>query len=176
MPGQLGFYKYDDEGVKVRRVQLIKNGVLTGRLHSRRTSAEFNEPLSGHNIAEDYSYAPIIRMGNIFIEPGAHSFEDLLKMLGDGLYVLDAKGGSTAGENFSFGAQFAYLVKDGKKAEMVRDINISGNLYQTLKDISAVGNELVLEKTGGCGKGQLNIRSSLGGPHILIKNLVVGGI
>ncbi|MBI5359881.1 MAG: TldD/PmbA family protein [Planctomycetes bacterium] len=176
MPGQLGFYKYDDEGVKVRRVQLIKNGVLTGRLHSRRTAAEFNEPLSGHSIAEDYNYAPIIRMGNIFIEPGSHSLEALLGMLGDGLYVVDAKGGSTSGENFSFGALYAYLVKNGKKTEMVRDINISGNLYQTLKDIKAVGNELVLRKTGGCGKGQLNLRSSLGGPNILVNNLVVGGI
>lgn len=176
MPGQLGFYKYDDEGVRVRRVQLIRNGVLTGRLHSRRTAAEFNEPISGHSIAEDYNYAPIIRMGNIFIEPGPHSLEALLNMLGDGLYVMDAKGGSTSGENFSFGALYAYLVKNGKKAEMVRDINISGNLYQTLKDIAAVGDKLVLRKTGGCGKGQLNIRSSLGGPNVLINNLVVGGI
>lgn len=176
MPGQLGFYKYDDEGVRVRRVQLIKNGILTGRLHSRRTSAEFNEPLSGHSIAEDYRYAPIIRMGNIFIEPGPHNFEELLGMLGDGLYAVDVNGGSTTGENFCFGAQYGCIVKNGRKAEMVRDINMSGNLYQTLKDITAVGNDLSLEKTGGCGKGQINIRSSLGGPHILVKNLVIGGI
>ncbi|MEK7448281.1 MAG: TldD/PmbA family protein [Planctomycetota bacterium] len=176
MNNQLGFYKYDDEGVKVRRTQLVKNGILTGRLHSRRTAAEFNEPLSGHNVAEDYHYAPIIRMGNIFIEPGTNSLDTLIKILGDGLYVVDAKGGQTAGENFSFGAQYAYLVENGKKAEMVRDINISGNLYQTLKDIAAVGNELVLGKTGGCGKGQMNIRSCHGGPHILVNKLVVGGV
>lgn len=174
--GQLGFYKYDDEGVAVRPVQLIKNGVLVGRLHSRRTAAEFGEPLSGHCVAEDYRYAPIVRMGTIYIQPGENCFNDLLQIVGDGLYLLDAKGGQTAGENFTFGANYGYEVKNGRVGRMVRDINISGNLYQTLMDIKAVGNDLELSKTGGCGKGQSNIRSCNGGPHTIIDNLIVGGI
>jgi len=176
LPDQLGFYKYDDEGVKVHPTQLMKNGILTGRLHSRRTAAEFNEPISGHCVAEDYRYSPIVRMGNIFIEPGENSFEELLAKLGDGLYILDAKGGQTAGENFTFGAQYGYVIKNGKLGEMIRDINISGNLYKTLKDIVAIGNDFVLSKAGACGKGQLNIRSCHGGPHIIINNLIVGGV
>lgn len=175
MPDQLGFYKYDDEGVMVRPVQLLREGVLVGRLHSRRTAAAFGEPLSGHSIAEDYRYDPIIRMGNIFIQPGTNSFEGLLEELGDGLYILDAKGGQTSGENFTFGAQYAYRVKNGKLGEMIRDINISGNLYRTMQNITAIGNDLVLSETGGCGKGQLNIRSCHGGPHILMKSVVIGG-
>jgi TldD protein len=166
---------YDDEGVKVRPTQLMKDGVLTGRLHSRRTAAEFDEPVSGHSVAEDFRYAPIIRMGTIFIEPSTRSFDDLISMLGDGLYILDAKGGQTAGENFTFGAQYGYVVKDGKVGDMLRDINISGNLYKTLNDIVAVGDDFVLSKAGGCGKMQLNIRSCSGGPHILVRNLVIGG-
>ena len=175
-PGQLGFYKYDDEGVAVRPVQLIKNGVLAGRLHSRRTAAEFGEPVSGHCVAEDYRYAPIVRMGTIYIQPGGKGFEELLQEMGDGLYLLDAKGGQTSGENFTFGANYGYEVRQGKIGRMVRDINISGNLYQTLMDISAVGSDLELSKIGGCGKGQSNIRSCNGGPHIIIDNLIVGGI
>jgi TldD protein len=58
---------------------------------------------------------------------------------------------------------------------MIRDINISGNLYQTMQNITAIGNDLALSETGGCGKGQLNIRSCHGGPHILIRNIVIGG-
>jgi len=176
LPDQLGFYKYDDEGVKVHPTQLMKNGILTGRLHSRRTAAEFKEPISGHCVAEDYRYSPIVRMGNIFIEPGENSFEELLAMLGDGLYILNAKGAQTAGENFTFGAQCGYVIKNGKLGEMKRDINISGNLYKTLKDIVAVGNDFILSKAGACGKGQLNIRSCNGGPHILVKNLIIGGV
>ncbi|MEO0072379.1 MAG: TldD/PmbA family protein [candidate division WOR-3 bacterium] len=175
LPHQLGFYKYDDEGVPVRRVTLMKNGVLVGRLHSRRTAYEFGEPLTGHCVAEDYRYPPIVRMGTIFIEPGNSTLDELFTILGDGLYILDAKGGQTAGENFTFGAQYGYIIKNGKKTQMIRDLNISGNLYKTLQNIIAIGNDLVLSKRGGCGKGQLNIRSCNGAPHIIIKDLVVGG-
>ncbi len=175
IPNQLGFYKYDDEGVKTRPTQLMKNGILVGRLHSRRTAAAFGEPLSGHCVAEDYRFAPIIRMGNIFIEAGSVSFDELIAELGEGLYILYAKGGETSGENFTFGAQYGYLVKNGKLGEMIRDINISGNLYRTLENISAVGNDLELSKVGGCGKGQMNIRSTNGAPHIIINNVIIGG-
>ncbi|MEO0114417.1 MAG: TldD/PmbA family protein [candidate division WOR-3 bacterium] len=172
---QLGHYKYDDEGVRARPTRLLKNGVLVGRLHSRRTAAAFSEPLTGHAIAEDYRYPPIIRMGSIYIEPGQDNFEDLLAKLGDGLYLLNPMGGQTSGENFTFAAQYGYEVKNGKMKDMIRDINISGNLYQTLKNISAIANDLVLGEIGGCGKGQTNIRSCYGAPHILIESVVIGG-
>jgi TldD protein len=174
-PGQLGFYRYDDEGVAARPVTLMKDGVLSGRLHSRRTATEFGEPISGHCVAEDYRYAPIIRMGCIFIEPRAETKEQLLAKLGDGLYLCNHMGGQTTGENFTFGAQFGFEVKDGKPGRMLRDINISGNLYATLKNISAVANDLTLREVGGCGKGQTNHRSCNGAPHVLVDSLVVGG-
>jgi TldD protein len=176
LPGQIGFYRFDDEGVEVKPVTLMDHGVLTGRLHSRRTAAAFGEPLTGHAVAEDMRYEPIIRMGTIFIEPGATTFEGLLRELGDGLYLVDGKGGQTSGENFTFGAGYGFLVKEGKLGGMIRDINIMGNLFSTLMNIEAVGNDLELSERGGCGKGQTNIKSALGGPHVLIRNMVVGGV
>ncbi len=175
MADQLGYYQYDDEGVAVRRVNLMTNGVLTGRLHDRFTASEMREPISGHAIAEDFRYGPIVRMGNIFIQPGPHSFEDLLAALDDGLYICDAMGGQTSGENFTFGANYGYIVKNGKLQGMIRDINIVGNLYTTLNSVAMIGNDFVLDESGGCGKGQTNIRSCLGGPHVLFNNLTVGG-
>jgi TldD protein len=174
-PRQLGFYRYDDEGVPCRPVPLITNGVLTGRLHSRRTAASFGEPLTGHCVAEDYRYAPIIRMGTIFIQPGRDSFESLLAQLDEGLYLVNALGGQTSGENFTFGAEYGFKIKKGRIGPMIRDINISGNLYQTLQHIEGIGNDLVLSQLGGCGKGQMNIRSCHGGPHCLVREVVVGG-
>ena len=174
-PGQLGFYRYDDEGVAARPVALMKDGVLTGRLHSRRTATEFGEPVTGHCVAEDYRYAPIIRIGCIFIEPRDQTKEALLARLGDGLYLCNHMGGQTTGENFTFGAQFGFEVKNGASGRMLRDINISGNLYATLRNISAVGNDLTLREVGGCGKGQTNHRSCNGAPHVLVESLVVGG-
>jgi len=175
MADQLGYYQYDDEGVAVRRVNLMTGGVLTGRLHDRFTASEMNEAISGHAIAEDFRYAPIVRMGNIFIQPGSHSFEELLAALGDGLYICDAMGGQTSGENFTFGANYGYIVKNGKLCGMIRDINIVGNLYSTLNSVAMIGSDFVLDEAGGCGKGQTNIRSCLGGPHVLFNNLTVGG-
>ncbi len=175
LPSQLGFYQYDDEGVPARAVPLISKGILSGRLHSRRTASRFQEPLTGHCVAEDYRYAPIIRMGTIYIEPGRATFDDLLAQMGDGLYLADALGGQTSGENFTFGAEYGRVVKNGRLGEMVRDINLSGNLYHTLQHIEGIGNDLVLSRLGGCGKGQTNIRSCHGGPHCLVRDLIVGG-
>ena len=114
-------------------------------------------------------------MGTIFIEPGQDTLPGLLEKLGNGYYILDAKGGQTSGENFTFGAQYGYVVKNGKPGELVRDINISGNLYSTLKNITAMADDLKLSQVGGCGKGQSNIRSCHGAPHILVNNVVIGG-
>ncbi|MEO0205377.1 MAG: TldD/PmbA family protein, partial [candidate division WOR-3 bacterium] len=152
------------------------DGILVGRLHSRRTATAFSESSNGHCVAEDYRYPPIIRMGTIFIQNGDKSFEELLDELGDGLYLCDAMGGQTSGENFTFAAQYGYIVKNGKIADMIRDINISGNLYTTLNNIQAISNDLKVGETGGCGKGQTNIRSCYGAPHIMIKNAVIGGV
>jgi len=175
-PHQLGFYKYDDEGVPARRVQLMRGGVLCGRLHSRRTAAAFGDEATGHCVAEDYRYAPMVRMGSILIEPDpAMDFGRLLARLGDGLYLCGARGGQTNGENFTFGAAYGFEVKEGKLGGMLRDINIMGNLFTTLGNIAAVGNDVRLAESGSCGKGQLNLRSCLGGPHVLINNVVVGG-
>ena len=175
LPGQLGFYKYDDEGVAVRRTVLMERGVLKGRLHDRFTAAEMGEPISGHAIAEDYRYPPIVRMGNIFIQPDKYTLDELLAAMDEGIYIGDPMGGQTSGENFTFGANYAYKVKNGKLAAMVRDINIVGNLYKTLNNVVLIGNDLVLNESGGCGKGQTNIRSCLGGPHVYFSELTVGG-
>ncbi|MDY0319632.1 MAG: TldD/PmbA family protein [Candidatus Cloacimonadaceae bacterium] len=175
MSNQLGYYRYDDEGVPVRRVNLMTNGVLTGRLHDRFTAAEMGESISGHSIAEDFRYAPIVRMGCIFIQPDRYSLDELMASMEDGLYIGDPMGGQTTGENFTFGAQYGYIVKGGKFAGMIRDINLVGNLYKTLLGVSMIGKDFELKEVGGCGKEQTNIRSCHGGPHVLVDELTVGG-
>jgi len=174
--GQIGYYKYDDEGVLAKPVILMEKGVLKGRLHSMQTAAAFGDTLNGHCVAEDARYEPIVRMGCIYIKPKNNKVEDLIKMVGNGYYVLDSKGGQTSGENFTFGAQYAYKIEDGKLGSLVRDINIMGNLFSTLKNIVAISDDFELCERGGCGKGQVNIKSCHGGPHIFIKNAVVGGV
>jgi TldD protein len=176
LKGTPGHYFYDDEGVKGKKTTIIKNGALTGRLHSKLTSESFNEELSGNMKAVQYNYTPIIRMSNIFIEPGKDDFDELLEKIDNGYYLINERGGQTMGDQFSFGAEYGYEVKKGKICNMVRDINISGNLFKTLKNISAIGNDIVISEKGGCEKGrQMNEKSGCGGPHIIIENVSCGG-
>jgi TldD protein len=175
--GQLGHYRYDDECVKVRPVQLMKKGILTGRLHSRRTAAAMQEPVTGHCVAEDFRFGPMVRMGTIYMEPGNLTLQELMTQMQDGLYLVDPKGGETSGEGFTFGASHGWVIKNGRKTKMIRDVNMSGNLFQTLGNVAGVGNDLMLMEGGGaCGKGdQANFRSCLGAPHLLINDVLVAG-
>src|SRR4030042_2747609 len=114
-------------------------------------------------------------MGTIFIQPRGQSEDELLYELKDGLYILDAIGGQTSGENFTFGAQYGYIVRNGKISDMIRDINITGNLYNTLQNVVIVGNDLKLSRIGGGGKRTVKIRSCHGAPPGLVQDVVIGG-
>lgn len=175
-----GWHEVDDEGVKTRPTELIKDGILAGRMHSRETAADFAEPLSGNMRAVGPSYTPIVRMSNIYIEPGSSTFDEMIASIDHGYYLVDAKGGQTSGDQFTFGAQYGYEIKSGKLGRLMRDVNMSGELFGTLADISMIGNDLEFTERGGCGKGgvgpaQLNSKSGKGSPHIKINKVTLGG-
>jgi len=181
LPGLPGSFEIDDEGVRGMRTPLITDGVLSGRLHSRETAAEFGEPLSGNMRAVDVQFTPIVRMSNILIEAGDSTFDDMVSSIDDGYYLVGAKGGQTSGDQFTFGAQWGYRIKDGKLGNMVRDINMSGELFSTLQATSMIGNDVKFGERGGCGKGgggpmQMNRKSGKGSPHIKIDTVTIGGI
>jgi len=179
IPGHPGSYDIDDEGVAGVKTRLITDGVLTGRLHSRETAAEFAEPLSGNMRAVDAHFTPIVRMSNIFIEPGNSSFEEMVASIDDGYYLVGARGGQTSGDQFTFGAQWGYRIENGRLGGMIRDINMSGELFSTLRAISMIGSDLSFGERGGCGKGmpmQLNRKSGKGAPHIKIDHVTLGGV
>jgi TldD protein len=177
IPSLRGTTLYDDEGTPARRNWLIKDGVLVGRLHSRQTAARMGESASGNARAINYRFPPIVRMTNTGIENGTTSFEDMIKEIKLGIYACEAYGGQTALENFSFSSGYAYMIRDGKIAEMVRDVILAGNLFTTLDNIDAIGNDFKwLNTGGGCGKGnQYPLPVGMGAPHIRIQNVVIGG-
>lgn len=176
LPGLRGTHKYDDEGTPTGRSDLIKEGILVGRLHSRETAAKMGEQPTGNARATGYRYPPIVRMTNTFIEPGTLSFPELIADVDLGIYACDAYGGQTALENFSFSAGYAYMIRGGQIAEMVRDVVLSGNLFITLAHIDAVGDDLQWPARGGtCGKGQGGLPVGMGAPHIRIRDVVIGG-
>jgi TldD protein len=178
MEGGLGTHKYDYEGVPTRRNYLIKEGVLVGRLHSRETAGKLQEKLTGNARAVHFHHPPIVRMTNTFIENGASDFADMIKDIDLGVYAIKMRGGQTAMEMFTFSAAYGYMIRDGKVAELVRDVVLTGNVFETLMNIDMIGNDLefIPNSPYGCGKGgQYWLRTGLGGPHIRIQNCVVGG-
>lgn len=177
VPGQRGTHRYDDEGTPTRHNDLIREGVLVGRLHSRETAAKMGENLTGNARAVSYRFPPIVRMTNTAIENGTTPFEDMIKDIKLGIYACDAYGGETMLENFSFSSGHAYMIRDGRIAEMVKDVILSGNLFTTLQNIDAIGNDFKwLTVGGGCGKGnQSPLPVGMGAPHIRIQNVVIGG-
>jgi TldD protein len=178
VPGGLGTHRYDYEGVPTRKNYLIKDGILVGRLHSRETAAKMKEPLTGNARAVHFQHPPIIRMTNTYIEQGAVAFQDMIKDIKLGVYAIKAIGGQTAMEMFTFSAAYGYMIRDGMVAELVRDVVLTGNVFETLMNIDQIGDDLGWEPNGpgGCGKGdQQPLRVGLGGPHIRIQNCVVGG-
>jgi TldD protein len=170
-----GSFKYDDEGVPGQRKYLIKDGILTQRLHSRETAGKMHEKPTGNARAIRASYPPIVRMTNTAIEPGDTSFAETIADIKEGVYAVRMLGGQTNGEMFTFAAAEGYMIRNGEIAEPVSDVTLSGNVFQTLKDIEAIGND-TLYTNGGCGKGgQMPLPVSVGGPHLRVKNVVVGG-
>jgi TldD protein len=177
LPDLRGTTLYDDEGIPARRNWLIREGELVGRLHSRQTAARMGEQASGNARALNYRFAPIVRMTNTAIDNGSSTFEDMIKDIELGVYACDAYGGETQLENFSFSSGYAYMIRKGKIAEMVKDVILAGNLFTTLENIDAIGNDFKwLNSGGGCGKGnQSPLPVGMGAPHIRIQNVVIGG-
>lgn len=175
--GARGYLKYDDEGVKTEKTYLIQEGKLVGRLHSRETASKMNEQPTGSARAVSYKFPPICRMRTTCIEEGTSELEDMIKSTKLGIIAYKSKGGQTNGEMFTFSSLYAYMIRDGEIAELVRDVNLAGNVFTTLKSIDMISkNERVIDGGGGCGKGaQSPLPVSMGGPFIRIQNVVVGG-
>ncbi len=172
--GAFGSFKYDDEGIPAQKTLLVKDGVVVGLMHSRETAKKFNTQPTGNARAEDFRVEPIIRMRNTYMEPKDHSFEELLEDIKFGYYLKSFRGGqANLDGTFQVGIQEAYEIVKGELGETVRNVSISGNTLETLLKVDAVGKDFELWP-GRCGKGQTAFVCD-GGPHVRVKEMLVGG-
>ncbi|WP_367884647.1 TldD/PmbA family protein [Thermococcus sp. JCM 11816] len=131
LPGKFGSYIYDDEGIRAKRVEIIRDGVLVNYLNDRETAQYFGLEPNGHGRAQSYAHQPpLVRMGNTYVEAGDWSFEEMLEEVKYGLYMIGGdKGGQvdTANGTFTFGAREGYIIENGELREMVRDVALGKN-------------------------------------------------
>jgi len=80
-------------------------------------------------------------------------------------------------EMFTFSASHAYRIRNGQLAELIRDVVMTGNVFETLNSIDGIANDLsIRNRGGGCGKGgQSPLPVTFGGPHIRIQDVLIGG-
>lgn len=172
-----GSLSFDDEGTPTGRTVLIKDGILAGRLHSLETAGKMGERPTGNARAVRRDAPPIVRMTNTYVENGQRTVQELFQGVDKGIYACDAFGGQTEFEMFTFSAAYGYRVEKGERGELVRDVVLTGNVFETLKAIDGIGNDLrVLDGAGGCGKmGQAPLPVGFGSPHLRIRGVVIGG-
>lgn len=170
-----GYVPYDDEGTRAEKTYLIKNGILSGRLHSASTAADLKEELTGNARAKDFEYEPIVRMTSTYIEAGEKSKEEIIGEIEEGIYIDDFKHGSGM-STFTIAPSRSYMIRNGKIAEPVNVSVITGNVMETLFKIDGVSKELEIINNvwGGCGKmEQYPLPVSFGGPYVKVRDIKV---
>ena len=143
-------------------------------MHNRETAEKFNAEPTGNARAEDFRVEPIIRMRCTYMAPRDQTFEEFIEDVKSGYYFKSFRGGqANLDGTFQVGIQEGYEIDKGEIGAPVRNASISGNTLETLHKVDAVGKDFVLDP-GRCGKGQTAFICD-GGPHIRVREVVVGG-
>lgn len=170
-----GYVPFDDEGSRAKKNYIIKDGILTGRLHSAVTAADLEEEPTGNARAMNFEFEPIVRMTTTYIDCGTMTKEDLIAGVSNGIYIDSLFHGSGM-TTFTIAPQRAYMIRDGKIAEPVKISVISGNVMKTLGEIDGVSDtvEIFTFALGGCGKmEQFPLPVGFGGPYIRVNEINV---
>jgi len=155
VPSTLGYYLYDDEGVRAGRKVLAEKGVLKEHMHSRETAAIFNtEPNAGMR-AITFEYIPLIRMSNTFFGGGDWKKEELIKETKHGYLVSSMRTPSIDDKryNWTISAQEAFAIKDGELTTHLRDVALTSVAPKFFKSLSAATEKAEISPLIGCGKG-----------------------
>lgn len=166
LPGGLGTFGWDDEGVPAQRVPIVREGIFCGYLTSRETAQQLREIVGseapetsgGAMRADGWNRIPIIRMTNVNLEPGSWSFDDLVADTDDGIYMELNKSWSIDDKrlNFQFGTEIAYEIKNGKMGRMLKNATYTGMTPRFWGSCDAVCGPAHWRVWGtpNCGKGQ----------------------
>ncbi|RKX71388.1 TldD/PmbA family protein [candidate division WOR-3 bacterium] len=157
IPGGLGSFWFDDEGVKAQRSELIKDGIFVGYLTSRETAKVLNQASNGTMRAQRWCHIPLIRMTNINLEPKEGTLDQII---GDTQgYLLDGFKSVSIDDqrlNFNLGAEIGWRIDHGRKVEVIKNPVIFGITYDFWRNCDFVGGKesWVLYGIPSCGKGE----------------------
>ncbi|MDY0087699.1 MAG: TldD/PmbA family protein [Coriobacteriia bacterium] len=158
VPGSIGSFGFDDEGVPAQRDHIITEGTLTGFLTSRESARSIMRTSNGCMRADGWNRIPLIRMTTVSLEPGEWSLDDLIADTDDGLYVETNNSWSIDDKrlNFQFACEIGWEIKNGKRTRMVKNPNYTGITPQFWNSCDAVCSRDHWQVWGlpNCGKGE----------------------
>jgi TldD protein len=158
LPGGLGTFGFDDEGVPAQRVPLIVDGVFQDFMSNRETAPAVGRSSNGTARADGWSHLPLIRMTNVSIEPREGTLEEIIGDTKDGLYLNSNTSWSIDDKriNFQFGCEAAWRIEDGRLTRLYKNPNYTGITPEFWGSCDAVGGpeSWVVYGTPNCGKGQ----------------------
>lgn len=164
---------FDDEGVQTQRKDIIKNGVFETMLHNKTTASKMNAFSTGNAFKKSIQESPSIGVSNIFISKGDLSFEALKTSMGSGIVITNVQG-LHAGINTLTGdislLSTGILVEQGKEVSGVEQITVAGNIFDMLKNISAIGNDW-----GSTSFSTIANLSFITCPSMMFQSLTVAG-
>jgi TldD protein len=177
IPHSMGFYLFDDEGVKAQKRQLIAGGRFTEFLQNRATASSFGIKSNASSRAVQFDREPIIRMANTYIEPGDWVFEEMLKDVKHGVYMKSFMEWNIDDKrlNQRYVGLEAFLIENGELKNPVKEpvLEITTPKYWGSIDARAKDLEYVCAT---CGKGDplQGAPVFIGGPHVRLRNVRVG--
>ena len=158
IPGGLGTFGYDDEGVPAHSTPVVREGLFVGYLTSRETAAALGQTSNGAMRASGWNRIPLIRMTNVNLDPGEWSLDNLIADTDDGIYMETNRSWSIDDRrlNFQFGTELGREIKHGKLGDLVKNATYTGITPQFWGSCDAVGrpDHWVVWGTPNCGKGQ----------------------
>ncbi len=159
VPGSLGSFGYDDEGVPARREHLVRDGVLAGFLSSRESAAAIGLGSSGAMRADGWARTPLVRMTTVSLEPGtAGTLDELIADTTSGVYMETNDSWSIDDKrlNFQFGCEIGWEIKGGKRGRMLRNPDYTGITPAFWGSCDAVCSPSEWRVWGldNCGKGE----------------------
>jgi PmbA protein len=160
--GGFGTSPFDDEGLPSQRTVVVENGVLRNYLLNTYTARKLGMR-STHNAARGLAGAPGVGCGNLYLQPGNMTKEQILGEVKAGLYVTSLMGFGTnmVTGDYSRGATGLWI-ENGQLTHAVEEITVAGNLAEMLRNVTAIGNDL-------------KFRGSVASPTLRIDGMTIAG-
>lgn len=175
--GLSGSLAFDDEGAPTQNTLLVQHGVVVGRLHTRETAGRAGIPSTGNARAASFRRPPSARVTNTYLSNGQGTLDELVRPIQYGLYCCGALGGDVHHGRFTLIAAYGQLIRDGRLAEMVRPLVLTGEVTEVLGRVDAVAGDFRWNlQAARCGRpGASRIPVADGAPHVRIDGVSVRG-